>query len=363
MTHYKNFLIDHIDSLGQGVFKQDDQVYFIPKTLPDEEGTFEIKNSSKGVNFGQVKQILKSSESRIQSECPHYNECSGCSFLHTHYENEVDIKTKNLQRMMSFLDICENDTPIKYIKNNQRFFYRNRVQLHYDKKNKLFGFKRAKSKLIHSINNCLLATMPIQEKLLELTHENNWLKIIPKKAPIQGHLELSLKNDHVQIYWNKAYAEGGFTQVNTAVNELLLKELSEIYKDSPGNVLDLFGGNGNLSSQVPFKKRLVADIYKNAKDDFFNIDLFRSDALDLFSKKIDFKVDTLLVDPPRSGFREFSSWSEKLKPSSIFYLSCNPHTLFRDLKGLKDYKVVQFFLIEFFPSTHHFEVAVQLERL
>ena len=48
------FLIDHIDPLGQGVFKQNDQIYFIPKTLPGETGQFEVLKSKKGVRTSKL---------------------------------------------------------------------------------------------------------------------------------------------------------------------------------------------------------------------------------------------------------------------------------------------------------------------
>ena len=74
----KEFIIDHIDPLGQGVFKEDEKIYFIPKTLPGESGTFEVKKSSKGVHFGQLKDLSKTSPDRIQAECKFFEKCGGC---------------------------------------------------------------------------------------------------------------------------------------------------------------------------------------------------------------------------------------------------------------------------------------------
>ena len=59
MTQLRKFIIDHIDPLGQGVFKQDGEIFFIPKTLPNEEGDFEVLKSSKGVNFGKLVKLEK----------------------------------------------------------------------------------------------------------------------------------------------------------------------------------------------------------------------------------------------------------------------------------------------------------------
>ena len=88
----KKFKIDHIDPLGQGVFKEGDEIYFIPKTLPDETGEFEILKSKKGVHFGQLESLDHKNAERIEPECPHYQECSGCHFQHTNRENELNFK-------------------------------------------------------------------------------------------------------------------------------------------------------------------------------------------------------------------------------------------------------------------------------
>ena len=87
------FLIDHIDPLGQGVFKSDEKVYFIPKTLPGETGNASIVKSSKGVYFATLNQINQASAIRTQNSCPHFDRCNGCQFLHTDYENEIDFKS------------------------------------------------------------------------------------------------------------------------------------------------------------------------------------------------------------------------------------------------------------------------------
>ena len=77
------FIIDHIDPLGQGVFKQDEKVYFIPKTLPNETGTAEILKKKKGVHFAKLESLNQKSELRTQANCQHYDLCAGCHFQHS----------------------------------------------------------------------------------------------------------------------------------------------------------------------------------------------------------------------------------------------------------------------------------------
>lgn len=75
-------------------------------------------------------------------------------------------------------------------------------------------------------------------------------------------------------------------------------------------------------------------------------------------------VDTLLVDPPRSGMDD--KMLETILSSSIkkiIYISCNPATLAKNLKVLKkDYQVVTVIPFDLFPDTPHIEAIAVLQR-
>jgi 23S rRNA (uracil1939-C5)-methyltransferase len=359
----KRFIIDHIDPLGQGVYKENTDIYFIPKTLPGESGSFKTLNSSKGVHFGQLISVEEKSEFRIEPECPLFSECNGCSYLHTDFENEHNLKKNIYKRVIDYN--FPSDKPIELISNGERFNYRNRVQLHYDTKQKRLGYKKRKSKFIINIDNCLIADIAIQKKLKSLQENANWIHLLPKKHKATGHLELFVKGDEVQLIWNKKYSDGGFTQVNTLVNQLLQNKISDIYHNKNHKILDLFGGRGNLVNPLATTKKLSIDIYPDGAPpgDFLHLDLFKESALSEFTEKHENDFNILFIDPPRSGFKDLEKWSKTLKPSEIFYVSCNPQTMGRDIRGImQDYEVGNVFLIDFFPGTSHYEAAVRLTK-
>ena len=97
-----SFTIDHLDMFGQGVFKDGSDIFFIPKTLPGEKGSAQVVVSKKGVNFCKLLTISSHSAQRVDSECPHYQGCSGCHYLHTNYEFELAHKKNQFQRMLSY---------------------------------------------------------------------------------------------------------------------------------------------------------------------------------------------------------------------------------------------------------------------
>lgn len=68
-----------------------------------------------------------------------------------------------------------------------------------------------------------------------------------------------------------------------------------------------------------------------------NIEIHSGDAGEFFSKEKR-KFDAIILDPPRKGCSEQSlDYAMKLTKNSIIYVSCNPATLARDLKYLKEH--------------------------
>ncbi len=75
-------------------------------------------------------------------------------------------------------------------------------------------------------------------------------------------------------------------------------------------------------------------------------------------------VDFLLLDPPRAGAEEGAiDGILALAPRHISYVSCDPATLARDLKGLVagGYTLDAIAAFDMFPQTHHVETVVHLK--
>lgn len=357
------FKIESFDSLGQGVSKVTDKITFIPKTLPGEEGNAELLAQKKGVAFARVINLTQSSPQRTKPECAHYENCPSCHFLHTNYDYEIELKRINLERLFFKLKIPK----IEVIKAPKRFAYRNRVQLHYDVRKKLLGMFNARSGQIIPIPNCLIVESEIKPEMDRLYFENQWLKKVPKNSE-SGHLEIYKTDSGIKINWNKPYAEGGFTQVFQSMNLVLKEVIQNELKNQPNEqILDLFAGNGNISNELSYSSRLCIDIYPEqpTQNEFFSQNIYADDALKNVLKimtKNSFLASILLLDPPRSGLKNLKEWVEQIKPKRIIYVSCDPHTLVRDIGALNDYQISKVFLLDFFPSTFHFESLVFLER-
>lgn len=362
-----HFNIQHLDSLGQGVFKTDTDVFFIKKTLPLEKGEASFMAKSKGVHFYKLEQIHERSHLRQDSPCPHFEQCGGCDFLHTSYESELDFKKNALMRMVQKLPIKKPEITVH--RAPDRLHYRNRIQLHYDKSKKQIGFLSVERKILDT-RQCQILNNDVEKTYQRLLENDYWLKLV-EQAPKTGHIEIY----HNKISVNKPYAEGGFSQVYEQMNQVLKTLIAQKISNELSQknyLIDLFGGNGNLSDQLPFAFKWVVDFYpkvpeSSANVQFTNQDLYDAKAISTLKKTQDklkfFECDLMLIDPPRSGLKNINEFLMHFFPKKAVYVACQASSLVRDLSTLHpQYEIEEIHLVDLFPSTHHFETIAFISR-
>lgn len=164
-----------------------------------------------------------------------------------------------------------------------------------------------------------------------------------------------------------------FYQINHEQTEKLYSKIKE-YASLQGNevVLDAYCGVGTIGMTlakdckkvigVENNKQSVINARINASDNKIkNISFVLSDATEYIKEYNGEKIDTLIMDPPRSGSTEvFLKAIENLKPKKIVYVSCEAKTLARDLTFLKNYKIEKKCLVDMFVGTYHIETVVLL---
>lgn len=364
------FTIDHLDRFGQGVFKdpETNQITFIPDCLPGEEGRATLTKSKGKVQFAKLSELTKESPARKKPDCDFFHKCRGCQYWMTDYSHESEFKqgafNRNLRKSFPNLENLHVD----WLSAEQRTGYRNRIQLHYDKKQKQLGYRDNSNNIIN-ITSCIVASEKINHFLQNMLQNQSWLKFLRKNDPPRGHFEIyeSPGADEVLFSINEDYAFGGFSQVNVPANELMLEYIHQLIEKhhilAKGDlVLDLFGGSGNLSKAFTNQRALVIDGIKSHSgleehQIFHEINLYSERALEKISDLVISPVKLLILDPPRSGLRNLNQYLEQLKPEYVLYISCQYDSLLRDLKSsqnlIQDF--MQFALIDLFPATHHVE--------
>jgi len=353
-----DFEIDHIDPLGQGVSKSDGKVTFIAGALPGERGAASVYKQAKGVRFARLQRLDKRAENRIEPECPHFDRCPGCQYLHATYASELAYKQSTLERCLAPFGIGTDD--IEVVPAPRRLGYRNRVQLHY--RHKYIGMLDAVSNEVLEVPQCKIIRPELQAQFDRL-YQGGW----QREHSGHGHCELYCRSGNVSVSWDEDYAHGGFTQVFEEMNRVLLERVNaRLVALGTRRLLDLFSGDGNLSGAFAAAggERIMVDNYAAVdSENFYQIDLYADQTLANFTRRGGaMEFDTLLIDPPRRGFPALDDWISRIKPACVIYVSCNPASLARDLRGLnKRFSLETVQLLDLFPATAHFETLVVLK--
>jgi 23S rRNA (uracil1939-C5)-methyltransferase len=181
------------------------------------------------------------------------------------------------------------------------------------------------------------------------------------------------------------FAPTDFTQVNSAINRVLVRRALAMLDPHPGElVADFFCGLGNFT--LPIARRgadvlgvegsapLVLRAEGNARHNglaerarFVVANLFAATADSIAALG---HLNRVLIDPPREGAIELV---KSLPPrdasgglARIVYVSCNPATLARDAEVLvheRGYRLTAAGVVNMFPHTAHVESMAVFDRL
>ena len=183
-----------------------------------------------------------------------------------------------------------------------------------------------------------------------------------------GFITDKLLNNSYKISYRSFY------QVNPIQTEILYSKAIELANLNKSDiVLDCYCGIGTISLSLSNKvkqvigveivKDAINDAINNAKHNNITNAKFICDDCKKFMNNYNSNINTLFVDPPRSGLDyEFIKSVRRLKPNKIIYISCNPTTQVDDISKLLDlYDIKEVQPVDMFPNTLHCENICLLE--
>ncbi|MCH9617856.1 MAG: 23S rRNA (uracil-C(5))-methyltransferase RlmCD [Chlamydiia bacterium] len=166
-----------------------------------------------------------------------------------------------------------------------------------------------------------------------------------------------------------------FFQPNPKMAEKFFTAIKEsLQLTGKEKILDLFSGIGTISTllsahaehivAVEIGKEAVCDARENIERlGIDNIEMYADDVANFIETRGEhFIPDIVVIDPPRIGMGKVAiDFLEKLKPSKIAYLSCNPVTQKEDIEKLPSYQISSIRPFDQFPHTPHLENLIILE--
>lgn len=392
--------IKKLDHFGRGVTSIDNKVCFVKGALDDEIVEIKVlKNKSKYME-AETANIINRSLNRKRVQCPYYNLCGSCHLLHMSYMRENKFKKEKVQELLKRYTDLDNfkihDTCFL-----NEFSYRNKVVFHV--KEKKLGYFSEKTHDLVEIDSCLLLPDKINNLIeilkkvvkksavdsITIRTSNNLEKIMVKIdgkvndiSDIKDKVDVLIADNKLISKESKIISKIGninyyvsidsFFQVNKDLTEKLYEKVLEYTeKIKPQKVLDLYCGTGTIGIYISkFAKQIIGvDSCKSSISDALeNVKLNNVKNIKFICDKVEnaidsFKdIDMIIVDPPRAGLDgKTINYIQKINPQNIIYVSCDPITLARDIKLLKNYQLEEVTPFNMFPKTYHVECVCILK--
>lgn len=402
---------------GDGMARLDDgRVGFASGVALGDRITVRAAEQHRGWLRATSWELAESSQHRVLPRCRWYERCGGCDWMHLSASEQVRAKASIVADALR--RIAGIDTPLSDVRTGSApFRYRRRVRFHIDSSGTLGLFARHSHDVVE-IDDCLIAENRIVEELgllrvgfrdrQQILAEFQSVEIrVSTHAPEVGlfwqqrssqtsatalDAVMNLRDEHhvvglageqersLQSWVDFKNVEvrvpvGSFIQVNREVNGKLTAALCALCASyAVRSFVELYAGSGNLTlpllacglsglaveldPNAVRAAKLAAAGQGLAPETFVCADASRID-LGGFGG-----VDVALLDPPRAGAADAMGQIEALRPSFVAMCSCDPATLARDLKSLRQmgYHLSHLEAFDMFPQTHHVEVLVWLSR-
>src|SRR5271166_744857 len=397
-----------------GVGRHDGKAVMVPGAVAGDRLDVEIVSQRRDYALAKIREVVRASAHRRVAPCPYLPRCGGCDWQHIDYGSQVRFKGEVVARELGHALGVAID-PVGLVEPAPaEFGYRSRIRLRVGAKGTL-GFYAAGSNTIVEIDSCMVAEpgirMPLHlarslgKRVEEIEVVRDGAREVQvahlKKPPTEEDLRRArnvIESDaetagivlrsgtHRATVGEVAIAielEDGlsieadadlFSQVNRAQNRMLVASVMEMaaIHDSPA-VLDLFCGAGNFS--LPAARRgarvtgvdadagAIAAASRNATRLNFRDAQFvamKASATADFLHRARYRPEVVILDPPRTGAPDLMEPIVKLRAPGVIYVPCDVTTLPRDLRVLAGagYKIKRVRAFDFFPNTHHVEIAV-----
>ena len=339
---------------------------------------------------------------RVDELCPYKDKCGGCDLSHLSYKMENEYKCLKVKEILKkYADVDE--VLVEDVSFGEEYNYRNKITLHGD--HNIIGYYKKNSNDIVPINKCLLVDEKINHiiNVINMMSSDNEYKdiiirvsndseevLISITGKVKGYEALEdlcdslIINDEVikgercimSFIGEKKFiiSDKGFFQVNKTLTERLYNEVLSIVKEvKPKKVLDLYCGCGTIGIYisdyvdevvgVEVFKESIENAKRNKKLNNCHNIRFICDKVENVIDNIKDNTDLVIVDPPRGGLDKTSiDVLLSMNVNNLIYVSCDPVTLARDIKLLKEkYDVVSIKPFNMFSKTYHVECVCLLK--
>ena len=392
---------------GDGIGRlEDGRAVFVPRTAPGDLVELTGLREHKRFARARLSRVLESSPHRVEPRCPHFvqDECGGCQLQHVDQETQLESRrgfVGDALRRIGKRDAA--DPPI--VPSRQVYDYRTKLTLHVAAGGRQIGLHRyGRPDQLFDLHWCHITVPPLMELWQRLSRLRRLLPahltqlVLRLDRSGRSHLVVRVGEGEVwsgseRLYrelerqgvtatlWyqppdgaaravagaEEAFPATVFEQVNPEMGDRVRAFAVHELGDVAGRkVWDLYAGIGETT-------RRLADL--GAKVESVELDrraVAEAEARGPVARRHTGRVEDVLpelsppeyviTNPPRTGMDErVTAALQRIRPTRLIYISCDPATLARDLQRLPQFRLSAVQAFDLFPQTTHVETVAVLD--
>lgn len=412
---------------GQGLGRHEGQVVFVPRAVPGDRVRVRIEAGTAGYVRGRIEQVLGQATGRRAAPCALFDRCGGCAYQAYDYASQLSVKEAVLRETLARARVEWAGPIAMHASPEVGWRMRASLHVHYGADGLRLGLHEEGSHRVTDLETCLQLSPAMngaQRALAKaLARRPDWARHVQDvdlaEAPDGGQLVASLETDleppaaaalgalaeampsltglgvvagagRARRFmplrgepWIDATVQGLRLRAHVRSffqgNRFLLGDLvAAVTGLTPagGSVLDLYAGVGLFALPLAARAERVRGVEIDAgavgdadrnveRSGLGNVRIERGDVAAALRGTEAAEDERIVLDPPRAGAgAEVVRGIARRRPLSVVYVSCDPATLARDLKGFaaEGYVPAAVELFDLFPDTFHLETVVALRR-
>lgn len=399
--------VERIVPGGLGIARLAEQTLFVSLAAPGDRARVRVNRAQGRTAFGDIVELVAPSQLRAEPVCRYFGRCGGCDFQHLTYESQLAAKVGIVEDCLRRIAGITEPPAIEITPSPEPVAHRSRAEWQISVDGSAVGYFERDSHTIIDVEECPVLVPDLKEALARVrsradreTKGASGLKQIHaasaggsiSASPPYGGLTLETLETEIagERYQHNAEC---FFQTNHGILLDLIEETfryadqasqeSRVANERAGGMakstaVDLYSGVGlftiplartfdrvtaveihSLASSFA-EKNITAAGLSNVRQTSMPVDRW------LATRGRSLKhVGLTIVDPPRSGLdKAIVGGLTHMRPTRIAYVSCDPATLARDIKGLTAhaYDLARVAAFDMFPQTHHVEIVAHLKR-
>jgi 23S rRNA (uracil1939-C5)-methyltransferase len=395
-------------------------VGFAAGALPGERLIVTASERKRGYVRANAFLLSERALERVPPPCIYAGKCGGCDWLHIDYSAQLRFKLEILKDALTRVGRVDPLPELTIVPASDPLRYRNRIRVHLERSK--IGFLARQSHDLIDVASCAVASRELDHCLASFRAicaehseiadryreaelrvvpgaRRGMVRLVPRSLtagsePSDSSVPSALATEFDVVVAgapssaSQRFALGkglwlelppdAFVQVNWTVNLAIIEGLvAEALARGIGRFADLYAGAGNFTLPllargcsgvaVEGSERAAAAARESVAAHGFPGEVLACDVATGLRRLIRDRrrFDLVILDPPRTGAREALPLLGDLAPGHLVYCACDPVTLARDLRDLRNagFRLDSVRAYDMFPGTHHFETLVWMTRV